>query len=199
MPQHVIQRGVDRQAVFFDAHDYELYRESLWKPSVEHDCLVHAYVLMTNHTHLLLTPEQERSIPLVMQAQRAARFSLGTRSCSRRNGSTAGPRARANANAPRGRRASLRDFEILDGIDALPDEDTQAGEHGDEFARAGLQSETSDIDYRRHAADRSDTGLRGRTVCVGKVGFQAALRPSQATLVASKNCDWSTTRAQGRG
>ncbi len=68
IPQHVITRGVDRQAVFFQKRDYVLYLESLREASVTHHCLVHSYVLMTNHVHLLVTPERERSLPLLMQA-----------------------------------------------------------------------------------------------------------------------------------
>jgi putative transposase len=68
MPQHVIQRGVDRQAVFFGAKDYELYRETLRSAADRYDCAIHAYVFMTNHTHLVITPGTERSLPLLMQA-----------------------------------------------------------------------------------------------------------------------------------
>ena len=68
LPQHVIQRGVDRQAVFFEPQDYELYRKSLKVAARQYNCRIHAYVLMTNHTHLLITPESEQSLPLLMQA-----------------------------------------------------------------------------------------------------------------------------------
>jgi putative transposase len=68
MPQHVIQRGVDRQAVFFGAKDYQLYRETLRSAAHRYDCAIHAYVFMTNHTHLVITPGTERSLPLLMQA-----------------------------------------------------------------------------------------------------------------------------------
>ncbi len=67
-PQHVVQRGVDRQAVFFQPADYELYLQALADASIQHECQIHAYVLMTNHSHLLLTPRHTRSIPLLMQA-----------------------------------------------------------------------------------------------------------------------------------
>lgn len=67
-PQHVVQRGVDRQAVFFEPADQLLYLESLGKAACEHDCLIHAYVLMTNHVHLLVTPARKDSLPLFMQA-----------------------------------------------------------------------------------------------------------------------------------
>ncbi|MBT8130734.1 MAG: transposase [Gammaproteobacteria bacterium] len=68
MLQHVIQRGVDRQAVFFEQDDYQLYREALKLAAVQTSCAIHAYVLMTNHTHLLLTPGTAKSLPLLMQA-----------------------------------------------------------------------------------------------------------------------------------
>lgn len=67
-PQHVIQRGINRQPVFFEHSDYAMYLNSLRDAAVMHKCQVHAYVLMTNHTHLLVTPRSERTIPLVMQA-----------------------------------------------------------------------------------------------------------------------------------
>ncbi|MEQ8204595.1 MAG: transposase [Woeseia sp.] len=68
IPQHVIQRGVDRQAVFFELDDFQLYRKALLTSAMQTRCAVHAYVLMTNHTHLLLTPGTSRSLPLLMQA-----------------------------------------------------------------------------------------------------------------------------------
>ncbi len=68
LPQHLIQRGVDRQAVFFEPSDYVLYRECLLLGAQQFDCSIHAYVQMTNHTHLFVTPGDKRSIPLLMQA-----------------------------------------------------------------------------------------------------------------------------------
>lgn len=67
-PQHVIARGVDHQAVFFSPDDYGLYLTVLQDAAGTHGCHVHAYVLMTNHVHLLMTPQTERAIPLVFQA-----------------------------------------------------------------------------------------------------------------------------------
>jgi REP element-mobilizing transposase RayT len=55
-PLHVIQRGNDRQAIFFAADDYARYRDWLHEAACRHVCAVHAYVLMTNHVHLLVTP-----------------------------------------------------------------------------------------------------------------------------------------------
>lgn len=67
-PQHIVQRGVDRQAVFFQPADYKLYLQTLCDASIQHECQIHAYVLMTNHSHLLITPRHKRSIPLLMQS-----------------------------------------------------------------------------------------------------------------------------------
>lgn len=61
-------RGVDRQAVFFRPQDYTLYIESLCDAAEKHDCAIHAYVLMTNHVHLLATPSTVNAVPLLMQA-----------------------------------------------------------------------------------------------------------------------------------
>jgi putative transposase len=66
-PQHVIQRGNNRSAIFASAADYEFYLEKLLEGCNKHGCDVHAYVLMTNHVHLLLTPHTEGSIAKLMQ------------------------------------------------------------------------------------------------------------------------------------
>lgn len=56
VPLHITQRGVDRCPTFLDSDDYALYRWALRESANEHGCAVHAYVLMTNHVHLLTTP-----------------------------------------------------------------------------------------------------------------------------------------------
>jgi len=68
LPQHVIQRGNNRQATFFAEEDYALYRECLQNAAAKHECDVHAYVLMTNHVHLLMTPHQPGGIGKVLQS-----------------------------------------------------------------------------------------------------------------------------------
>lgn len=75
LPQHMITRGVDRQAVFFQPEDYALYKRALQETAAASECHIHAYVLMTNHVHLLVTPLRERSLPLMMQA-------MGRRLCA---------------------------------------------------------------------------------------------------------------------
>jgi len=66
-PQHVIQRGNNRQACFFAERDYTFYLEKLADACAKHGCDVHAYVLMTNHVHLLVTPHATDSVPRMMQ------------------------------------------------------------------------------------------------------------------------------------
>jgi len=65
---HVIQRGNNRQAVFFHDEDRVLYRNWLGEAAAEYGCAIHAYVLMTNHVHLLVTPGNADSLPRTMQS-----------------------------------------------------------------------------------------------------------------------------------
>jgi putative transposase len=59
---HVVQRGNNRQACFFDAADYVLYLDLMRDAMHRYGVSIHAYCLMTNHIHLLLTPETTDSI-----------------------------------------------------------------------------------------------------------------------------------------
>lgn len=67
-PQHVIQRGNDRQPCFFAEADYMRCRSDLREISLSEGCAVHAYVLMTNHVHLLITPTAAGAVGRVMQS-----------------------------------------------------------------------------------------------------------------------------------
>lgn len=66
--QHVIQRGNDRQPCFFTELDYQRYRTELRELALRADVAIHAYVLMTNHVHLLMTPAESGQISWLMQA-----------------------------------------------------------------------------------------------------------------------------------
>ena len=68
VPQHIIQRGNNREPIFADHRDYLYYLDCLSKAAECHGLLIHAYVLMTNHVHMLATPERKESIPKVMQS-----------------------------------------------------------------------------------------------------------------------------------
>ncbi len=67
-PLHAIQRGNNRAPVFFAAADYGRYRDWLAEAAAEYGCAIHAYVLMTNHVHLLATPGAPDSLPRTMQS-----------------------------------------------------------------------------------------------------------------------------------
>jgi len=68
VPAHVMQRGHNRNAIFFEDNDYREYLKILKKISDRYECQIHAYVLMTNHVHLLVTPAHENSISLMFQS-----------------------------------------------------------------------------------------------------------------------------------
>lgn len=68
LPHHIIQRGNNRQAVFFDDEDYRFYLRCLRQAKDKCACQIYAYVLMTNHVHLLVEPARERDLGLFMQS-----------------------------------------------------------------------------------------------------------------------------------
>jgi putative transposase len=66
VPQHVVQRGNNRQTCFFNNSDYTLFLEILSEACQKHTCHLHAYVLMTNHVHLLITPDEGNGVSHLM-------------------------------------------------------------------------------------------------------------------------------------
>jgi putative transposase len=62
MPLHIVQRGHNRSACFFGEQDYLAYQHWLHEALNEHGCALHAYVLMTNHVHLLITPTRAEAV-----------------------------------------------------------------------------------------------------------------------------------------
>ncbi len=67
-PQHIIQRGNNRQPIFAADGDYQFFRDALAEAAAKHQLAIHAYVWMTNHIHLLATPGQPDSIGKVFQS-----------------------------------------------------------------------------------------------------------------------------------
>jgi putative transposase len=67
-PLHVIQRGNNREPVFFAPDDYKQYLDWLGAAAQEHGVALHAYVLMTNHVHLLVTPGDAAAVSGMMQS-----------------------------------------------------------------------------------------------------------------------------------
>ena len=66
--QHIIQRGNNRSVCFYNDADYAFYLQQLKETSSINEVKIHAYVLMTNHVHLLVTGENDKSIPKMMQS-----------------------------------------------------------------------------------------------------------------------------------
>ena len=65
-PHHVIQRGNNRQDIFAAPDDYALFLDLLAQHAASFGVAIHAYVLMTNHVHLLLTPATADGLPKMM-------------------------------------------------------------------------------------------------------------------------------------
>ena len=67
-PQHIIQRGNNRQAIFAAEADYQFFRDALIEAAAKYGLAIHAYVWMTNHVHLLATPVFGDSIGKTFQS-----------------------------------------------------------------------------------------------------------------------------------
>jgi putative transposase len=66
--QHVIQRGNNRQLTFRCDDDRQLYGAWVCEYANRFDVHIHAWVFMANHVHLLVTPQQSTSLPMMMQS-----------------------------------------------------------------------------------------------------------------------------------
>lgn len=66
-PWHIIQRGNNRSACFYAEDDYRYFLQTLGEQAGKYQCAVHAYVLMTNHVHLLLTPSKADGVSQLMK------------------------------------------------------------------------------------------------------------------------------------
>lgn len=71
-PHHIIQRGNDRQVIFRDAEDHLAFLGWLKESASQYQVAIHAYVLMDNHVHLLVTPSDVDGMSRMMQ--RLGRF-----------------------------------------------------------------------------------------------------------------------------
>ncbi len=68
VPQHIIQRGNNRQVCFSSKKDVAAYAKWLLDYSQRYGVDLHAWVFMSNHVHLLATPRQNRAISRMMQS-----------------------------------------------------------------------------------------------------------------------------------
>lgn len=82
---HVIQRGNNRTRIFRVPDDFARFRELLLEASRRFGCAIHAYVFMTNHAHLLITPDDDRGPSRMMQAI-GQRYVRGMNARHRRTG-----------------------------------------------------------------------------------------------------------------
>ena len=67
-PHHIIQRGNNRQAIFLSSGDRQFLLDLLKENATKFGVAIHAYVLMTNHFHVLATPSTADGLPHMMQA-----------------------------------------------------------------------------------------------------------------------------------
>ena len=68
LPLHIVQRGHNREVCFFDEENYLAYQQWLGDALTSSACQLHAYVLMTNHVHLLLTPPDSAAVAQLMMS-----------------------------------------------------------------------------------------------------------------------------------
>lgn len=68
IPLHIIQRGNNRQVCFVAQEDYRAYLDWLTEYAQKTGCRIHAYVLMTNHVHLLVSADNGAAVGAMMKA-----------------------------------------------------------------------------------------------------------------------------------
>ena len=66
VPQHIIQRGNNREPIFYAVGDYLCYLACLKEMAAKNHVAIHAYVLMTNHIYILATPGESHGISYMM-------------------------------------------------------------------------------------------------------------------------------------
>jgi len=67
LAQHVVVRGNNHQVIFYRDHDFRSFKIFLAQAASRYDCAIHTYVLMPNHIHLLVTPEQSNGVAKMIQ------------------------------------------------------------------------------------------------------------------------------------
>jgi putative transposase len=67
LPHHLIVRGNDRQAIFRDDADRRRFKADLAEIAAEVEVAIHGYVMMTNHVHLIATPEMAEALSGAIQ------------------------------------------------------------------------------------------------------------------------------------
>jgi putative transposase len=79
IPTHVVQHAKNGSFVFQNERDYRYYLSCLAKSALQHDCLVHAYTLMPDHVHLIVTPNGSNGVSGMMQSLNVSYARYGNR------------------------------------------------------------------------------------------------------------------------
>ena len=83
LPLHLVQRGINQEPCFFAEEDYHCYLHWLQKSAADWDCAIHAYALMINHVHLLITPGRSDGPAKLMQSLGRRYVQYINRACKR--------------------------------------------------------------------------------------------------------------------
>src|SRR4030043_83087 len=67
IPYHIVQRGNNRNPIFFSDEDYLFFLEVLREAKIKYPCLIYSYCLMANHFHLLVEPQEKENVSLLMK------------------------------------------------------------------------------------------------------------------------------------
>ena len=86
LPYHIVQRGNNRDACFIEPANYQFYLDLWQEISTRYGVAVHAYCLMTNHIHFLITPTSETSISNTTKVV-GSRYALYINRCYQRSSS----------------------------------------------------------------------------------------------------------------
>lgn len=66
-PYHIIQRGNNKNPIFFNDKDYLFFLKVLKEAKTKHPCYLYAYCLMPNHFHFILEPKEKENISFLMK------------------------------------------------------------------------------------------------------------------------------------
>ena len=95
VPQHIVQRGNNRGACFFEDGHRRLFRKLMHQSAREAEVDLHAYVLMTNHVHMLGTPRHEGGVSRFMHLLGCRYVPVINRLCGRSGTAESGESRRA--------------------------------------------------------------------------------------------------------
>jgi len=164
VPQHIVQRGNNRQALFFHADDYSAYLAYLREALVKNNCKLYEFVLMTNHAHPLAVGEAPGRVSGLMQSV-GCHYARYVNVAYRRSGTLF--EARFEASLVDSERYLLRRMRYIEinpvrtGLVARP-EDYPWSSYGSRAGDAAIRGLTEPEEYRRLAASSEARALAYR-------------------------------------